>query len=91
MALKLVNPKMFLFELIGKEVIVKLKWGQEYKGILVSTDAYMNIQLSGTREFIKDEFAGDLGEILIRCNNVLHVRGVPVDENQNENAAESVS
>lgn len=40
-----VNPKPFLQELTGKPVIVKLKWGQEYKGFLVSTDSYMNIQV----------------------------------------------
>jgi hypothetical protein len=27
-----VNPKPFLQELAGKPVIVKLKWGTEYKG-----------------------------------------------------------
>lgn len=27
-----VNPKPFLNELTGKSVIVKLKWGMEYKG-----------------------------------------------------------
>lgn len=27
-----VNPKPFLNELTGKPVIVKLKWGMEYKG-----------------------------------------------------------
>lgn len=27
-----VNPKPFLTELTGKPVIVKLKWGMEYKG-----------------------------------------------------------
>ena len=27
-----VNPKPFLNELTGKMVIVKLKWGMEYKG-----------------------------------------------------------
>lgn len=27
-----VNPKPFLNELTGKQVIVKLKWGMEYKG-----------------------------------------------------------
>jgi 2,3-bisphosphoglycerate-independent phosphoglycerate mutase len=26
---------------------------------------------------------GNLGEILIRCNNVLYVRGVPEDEDKN--------
>ncbi|KAI4980488.1 hypothetical protein ZWY2020_020973, partial [Hordeum vulgare] len=27
-----VNPKPFLQNLIGKMIIVKLKWGMEYKG-----------------------------------------------------------
>ena len=27
-----INPKPFLQELTGKSVIVKLKWGMEYKG-----------------------------------------------------------
>ena len=40
-----VNPKPFLTELTGKQVIAKLKWGMEYKGYLVSTDAYMNLQV----------------------------------------------
>lgn len=40
-----VNPKPFLNELTGKQVVVKLKWGMEYKGYLVSTDAYMNLQV----------------------------------------------
>jgi small nuclear ribonucleoprotein F len=28
----IVNPKPFLNDLTGKPVIVKLKWGMEYKG-----------------------------------------------------------
>lgn len=32
-------------ELTGKPVFVKLKWGLEYKGFLVSTDGYMNLQV----------------------------------------------
>ena len=39
------NPKPFLSQLTGKPVIVKLKWGMEYKGYLVSTDNYMNVQV----------------------------------------------
>ena len=39
-----VNPRPFLADLTGKQVIAKLKWGMEYKGYLVSTDAYMNLQ-----------------------------------------------
>ena len=39
-----INPKPFLAELTGKQVVAKLKWGMEYKGFLVSSDAYMNLQ-----------------------------------------------
>jgi LSM domain len=40
-----VNPKPFIQELTGKPVFVRLKWGLEYKGFLVSTDGYMNLQV----------------------------------------------
>lgn len=43
-----VNPKPFLQELTGKPVFVRLKWGLEYKGFLVSTDGYMNLQVSSS-------------------------------------------
>merc|ERR1712037_938303 len=70
------NPKPFLNSLVGKPVMVKLKWGHEYKGFLVSTDGYMNLQLASTEEFIDGSCTGALGEVLVRCNNVLYVRGV---------------
>lgn len=76
MAASFLNPKPFLESLIGKEVIVRLKWGREYKGYLVSTDNFMNFQLSNTGEYFEGKFEGDLGEVLIRCNNVLYVREV---------------
>lgn len=75
-----VNPRPFLVELTGKIVSVKLKWGMEYKGYLVSTDSYMNLQLTSTEEWIGGKLAGNLGEVLIRCNNVLYVRGLTADE-----------
>ena len=34
----------------------------------------MNLQLEDTEEFIEGQFAGTLGEVLIRCNNVLYVK-----------------
>lgn len=43
------NPKPFLNGLTGKPVMVKLKWGMEYKGYLVSVDGYMNMQVSKTK------------------------------------------
>lgn len=41
-----VNPRPFLQDLTGKTVSVKLKWGLEYRGFLVSTDGYFNLQVS---------------------------------------------
>ncbi|KAJ2468096.1 Bud site selection protein 6, partial [Coemansia sp. RSA 2322] len=59
----------------GKPVIARLKWGQEYKGLLVSTDSYMNLQLVNAEEFQDGNSMGELpGELLIRCNNILYVR-----------------
>jgi small nuclear ribonucleoprotein F len=46
--MSIINPKPFLTALTGQEVIVKLKWGMEYKGTLVAIDAYMNLQLANT-------------------------------------------
>jgi len=61
-------------ELTGKPVLVKLKWGLEYKGFLVSTDSFMNLQLANTEEFQDGKSNGALGEVFIRCNNVLYIR-----------------
>jgi|TARA_R110002003_G_scaffold32_13_gene2038 small nuclear ribonucleoprotein F len=59
---------------VDKDIVVRLKWGEtEYKGRLVSVDLYMNIQLSNTEEFIAGVSSGTLGQVLIRCNNVLWI------------------
>ncbi|KAG2152006.1 hypothetical protein BD769DRAFT_1402624 [Suillus cothurnatus] len=71
-----VNPKPFMQELTGKPVFVRLKWGLEYKGFLVSTDGYMNLQLANTEEFQDGKSNGALGEVFIRCNNVLYIMSI---------------
>mmetsp|Transcript_32320 Transcript_32320/g.44398 ORF Transcript_32320/g.44398 Transcript_32320/m.44398 type:complete len:83 (+) Transcript_32320:49-297(+) len=68
------NPKPFLKSLIGKRVIIRLKWGMQYVGHLISTDEYMNIHLTECSEYIGNALQGYVGEVLIRCNNVLTVR-----------------
>lgn len=78
------NPKPYLNGLTGKPIIVKLKWGMEYKGYLVSVDAYMNLQLASTEEFIDGACTGHLGEVLIRCNNVLYIRGIEEETEDGE-------
>ncbi|KAJ3653837.1 hypothetical protein Zmor_013069 [Zophobas morio] len=79
-----INPKPFLNSLTGKAVMVKLKWGHEYKGYLVSVDGYMNLQLANTEEYIEGSMTGNLGEVLIRCNNVLFIRGAEEEDEEGE-------
>ena len=52
----------------------------EYQGKLESADAYMNLQLTECEEFLDGQFAGYLGEVLIRCNNVLYVQAAPAEQ-----------
>ncbi|KAF2093060.1 small nuclear ribonucleoprotein SmF [Rhizodiscina lignyota] len=95
------NPRPMLNALIGKEIIVRLKWTpsgggtQEYKGILITTDPYMNLQLEKTTEYIDKNSSVEknpepqyLGSVLIRCNNVLWVSA---SEGKTENGDEMKS
>lgn len=61
---------------------VRLKWGMEYRGTLVSVDGYMNLQLADADEWVDDKSTGALGEVLIRCNNVLYLRAAPEEEEE---------
>ena len=67
---QIINPKNFLSYLIGKNILVKLKWGIEYKGKLVSFDNYINLRIENTEEWLDGKKIGRLGEIVIRCNNI---------------------
>ncbi|KAG5859888.1 Sm protein F [Encephalitozoon hellem] len=63
------NPKQFLQRMKGKSVVVSLKWGQSYEGVLVTSDNYFNILLDKCIE--KDgEASMEVGEVSIRCNNI---------------------
>eukprot|EP00762_Andalucia_godoyi_P004173 ANDGO_06280.mRNA.1 putative small nuclear ribonucleoprotein F len=85
-----VNPKPLLLSLVGQPIIVRLKWGIEYRGLLVSTDAYMNLQLSECEEWVRGHYAGLLGQVLIRCNNVLYIRqGTHQDLHQSKSSQSS--
>jgi len=71
-----------LQNLVNEDVIVRLKWGQtEYKGRLVSIDSYMNVQLTNTEEYIDQKMTAALGQVLIRCNNVLWIQGANQSSN----------
>ena len=55
----------------------------------MSVDSYMNLQLASSEEWIGGKLAGNLGEVLIRCNNVLYIRGVQEEEAMEQHDASS--
>jgi small nuclear ribonucleoprotein F len=65
------NPKPFLWHCIGTRVRVKLKWNIEYRGTLQSTDEYFNLHLAEAVEISEKETP--VGDVVIRCNNVLYL------------------
>ena len=44
----------------------------------------MNLQLANTEEYIDGSLTGNLGEVLVRCNNVLYVRASEDDDGNDE-------
>ncbi|KAG5467586.1 hypothetical protein CUR178_01230 [Leishmania enriettii] len=70
-------PGAFLHSLVGKKVLVKSKWGPVYEGNLASCDTFMNLQLRDAVEHAKQDT--ELGEMLLRNNNILYVREATAD------------
>ena len=40
--------------------------------------------MASTEEIIDDKFAGNLGQVLIRCNNVLYIRASPEEDEEDD-------
>lgn len=73
-------PAQVLQDSIGNQVLVRSKWGNSYVGLLVSVDQYMNVLLKDAQDQEPGkEKAVQVGDMLIRCNNVLYIRQVPSD------------
>ncbi len=60
---------------INKKVIVKLKNGNEYHGVLKTFDQFMNLTLENASEYVEGELSTKYGGTLfLRGNNILYVR-----------------
>lgn len=70
-----VNPKPFIQGLVGKPVLVKLKFNNtSYKGVLASSDNYFNVSLTDPEEIVDGQSTKLGNDLFIRCNNVLYIR-----------------
>ena len=58
---------------IGKRVIVTLRMGREYRGILDGYDPHMNIVLKQSEEYIDGSKGGSANIQIIRGDNVVYI------------------
>ncbi|VVB06292.1 unnamed protein product [Arabis nemorensis] len=70
------TPADFLKSIRGKDVVVKLNSGVDYRGILTCLDGYMNIAMEQTEEYVNGQLKNKYGDAFIRGNNVLYISTV---------------
>ena len=68
------NPLYILQAAQNSEIILRLKDGIEYKGLLKEIDAYMNMILENAVEIMDGSPVAKYNEIFIRGNNLLFIK-----------------
>jgi small nuclear ribonucleoprotein len=68
------NPLQILQNSQGSIILLRLKDGTEYKGLLREIDAYMNMILVDATEMIDNLPVAKYNEIFIRGNNLLFIK-----------------
>ncbi|MHA1669426.1 MAG: U6 snRNA-associated Sm-like protein LSm6 [Promethearchaeota archaeon] len=71
---RLKNPLHILQAAQNSEIILRLKDGTEYKGLLKEIDAYMNMILENCTELLEGTPVAKYNEIFIRGNNLLFIK-----------------
>lgn len=68
------KPLNILQKAVNKEVSIRLKNDQEYKGKMMNIDQYMNVILQDAEEHSDGVLSANYGKIVIRGNNVLFIK-----------------
>ena len=69
----MMKPLAVLQSSAGKNVIVGLKSGREYRGVLDGYDPHMNLVLKGAEEKVNGEVVRKLSTIIVRGDNVIYI------------------
>ncbi len=67
------RPLTVLNKSIGKNVIVELKYGKEYRGTLSGYDPHLNLVMEDVKEYINGEKTREMKKALVRGDNVVYV------------------
>ena len=65
------RPFDLLTEAIGKGVLIELKDGVFFRGILLAYDVHMNVVLEQAEKLVGGEVKNKYGKVLLRGDNVL--------------------
>jgi len=68
------NPLTILQNAQNSIIVLRLKDGTEYKGLLKEIDAYMNMILEDAIEIMDGSPVAKYNEIFIRGNNLLFIK-----------------
>jgi len=68
------NPLTILQNAQNSRILLRLKDGTEYKGLLKEIDAYMNMILEDATEIMDGSPVAKYNEIFIRGNNILFIK-----------------
>jgi len=63
------SPSDFLKTVIGRPVVVRLHNGVDYRGVLASLDAFLNLAMEQTEEWTDGVLTNRYGDCFIRGNN----------------------
>lgn len=67
------KPLNVLNQAINKQVMVELKAGREYRGVLDGYDPHMNLVLRNVEELINHEVVRKLNITIVRGDNVIFI------------------
>ena len=68
------NPLSILQAAQNSTILLRLKDGTEYRGLLKEIDAYMNMILENATELLEGTPVAKYNEIFIRGNNLLFIK-----------------
>jgi len=67
------RPLDVLGKSLNSQVLIKLKGGREFRGVLNSFDMHMNLVLNDAEELESGESSRRLGVVLIRGDNIVYI------------------
>ncbi|MBN1390690.1 MAG: small nuclear ribonucleoprotein [Candidatus Thermoplasmatota archaeon] len=68
-----VKPLTALNKAISSRVIVELRAGREFRGVLDGFDLHLNLVLKNSEEIIDGEIVSRADSIIVRGDNVIYI------------------